>query len=164
MSASPSLSSAVINIRSALCNSGTISVMELFQAISNVRRLELSALRSWVDKRYADSILQHSPHLKHLIFDADHPVYGQLALRPPEPVPTCLVSSLETIEIVAPGDLEHTDYVTEMILYLLQNGKACPAVKRKRQNGKEELPRTVKPDITKATHPACCGENTTQEN
>ncbi|KAK8501664.1 hypothetical protein V6N12_002402 [Hibiscus sabdariffa] len=213
MSASPSLSSAVINIRSVLCKSGTISVMELFQAISNVRRLELSGLHkfklkekldnlpefcnlihlkigSWVDKRYADSILQHSPHLKHLIFDTDHRVYGLLALRPPELVPACLMSSLETIEIVAPGDLEHTEcYVTEMILYLLQNGKVLKkmaitpftckdflrklreypkasigceiefsklqnGVKIKRQNVKEELLRTVKPDITKANHSA----------
>ncbi|KAK9016892.1 hypothetical protein V6N11_079385 [Hibiscus sabdariffa] len=146
MSASPSLVSAVIHIRSALCYSSTISLMELFQAISNVRRLELSTLHkfmvkeeldnlpefcdlihlkvgSCVDWHFVDSILQHSPHLKHLIFDKDHFVHGPLTWRPPESVPLCLVSRIETIEIVAAGDPEHTDYVTEMILYLLQNGK-----------------------------------------
>ncbi|KAE8725515.1 PR5-like receptor kinase [Hibiscus syriacus] len=54
------------------------------------------------------------PHLKHLIFDEGYFLCRQLTWRPLESSPTCLISHLETIEIVEPVGLEERRELWEL--------------------------------------------------
>lgn len=51
----------------------------------------------------------------------DHFISGLKTWRPPVSVPPCLVSHLETVDIIAPEG--PTSYEIELILYLLHMGK-----------------------------------------
>ncbi|KAK8329332.1 hypothetical protein V6Z12_A11G312100 [Gossypium hirsutum] len=144
MSVSPSLVSVVMDIGSSFGHHGHISVEKLFQGISNAQKLEWSTHHTFMakvefdnlpefcnlthlkigscqDLYFVSSIIQHSPHLKHLIFDKDHFISGPMTWMPPVPVPSCLISHLETVEIIAPEG--QTSYEIELILYLLHMGK-----------------------------------------
>ncbi|MBA0803853.1 hypothetical protein Gohar_014020 [Gossypium harknessii] len=144
MSVSPSLVSVVMDIGSSFGHHGHISVKKLFQGISNAQKLEWSTHHTFMakveldnlpefcnlthlkigscqDLYFVSSIIQHSPHLKHLIFDKDHFISGPMTWSPPVQVPPCLVSHLETVEIIAPEG--QTSYEIELILYLLHKGK-----------------------------------------
>ncbi|KHG05199.1 hypothetical protein F383_30862 [Gossypium arboreum] len=136
--------SVVMDIGSSFGHHGHISVEKLFQGISNAQKLEWSTHHTFMakveldnlpefcnlthlkigscqDLYFVSSIIQHSPHLKHLIFDKDHFISGPMTWMPPVPVPSCLISHLETVEIIAPEG--QTSYEIELILYLLHMGK-----------------------------------------